>query len=92
MVSKGTNSEDQIKPSGIIGYHNDGLKFDLTTKGFKFAHLNVQGQNMSKFSQLQATWKSPVNSALHLFGLSETKRKNHKDTIFLHRWFSNAFS
>ena len=83
MDSIGTNSEDQIQPSGIISNHNDGLKFDLTTKGFKFAHLNVQGQNMSKFSQLQAMLKSPVNSALHLFGLSETKLKNHKHTIFI---------
>ena len=71
-----TNSEDQMQPSSIIGNHSEGLKFDLITKGFNFAHLNVQGlcgQNMSKFSQLQAMLKSPVNSALHLFGLSEKK-------------------
>ena len=30
---------------------------------------------MSKFSQLKAMLKSPVNNALHLFGLSETKLK-----------------
>ena len=38
-----TNSEDQMQPSGIIGNHSVGLKFDLITKGFNFAHLNVQG-------------------------------------------------
>ena len=75
MDSIGTNSEDQIQPSGNIGNHSDGLKFDLTTKCFDFAHLNVQGlcgQNMSKFSQLQAMSKSPVNS--------ETQRKCHTRT------------
>ena len=35
-------------------------------------------QNRSKFSQLKAMLKSPVDSKLHLFGLSETKRKEHK--------------
>ena len=30
---------------------------------------------MSEISQLQAMLKSPVNSALHLFGLRETKHK-----------------
>ena len=73
------------EPSGIIGNHSEGFKFDLTTKGFNFAHLNVEGlcgQNMSKFSQLRAMLKSPVNSALQLFGLSETKLKCHKPTNF----------
>ena len=85
MDSISTNSADQIRPNGIIGNHGVGLKFDLKAKGFHFAHLNVQGlcgQNMSEFSQLQAMLKSLVNSALHLFGLSETKLKYHKPSIF----------
>ena len=37
---------------------------------------------MSKFLQLQAMLKSSVNSALHLFGLRETKLKCHEPTFF----------
>ena len=37
---------------------------------------------MTKFSQLKTMLESPVNNALHLFGLSETKLKEHKITTF----------
>ena len=71
MDSICTKSRDPLQPNGVIRNHCDILNFDLTVKGFNFAHLNVQGlcgQNMSKFSQLKAMLKSPVNNALHLFG------------------------
>ena len=34
MDSISSDLEDQIQPSGIIGNHSEGLKFDLTTKKF----------------------------------------------------------
>ena len=84
-----SNVNDQLQSvNDIISSHSsnsDFLNFELTAKGFNFAHLNVQGlcgQNMSKFSQLKTLLNNPINSSLHLIGLSETKLKEHKSTIF----------
>ena len=76
---------DQLQSSYATRNHSDILNFDLTAKGLNFAHFNVQGlcrQNMSKFSQLKDSLESPVNNSLHLFGLNETKLKEHKLTNF----------
>ena len=50
------------------------------SKGLNFGHLNIQGKNMCKFSEinLKAILTSPENSSLHIFGISETKLKPHK--------------
>ena len=84
-----SNVNDQLQSvNDIISSHSsnsDFLNFELTAKGFNFAHLNVQGlcgQNMSKFSQLKTMLNNPINSSLHLIGLSETKLKEHKSTNF----------
>ena len=52
MDSICTKSRDPLQPSGVIRNHCDIFNFDMTAKGFNFAHLNVQGlcgQSMSKF-------------------------------------------
>ena len=44
-------------------------------------HLNVQGicgYKMSKFSEITSLLTAPANSGLHIFGMSETKLKEHK--------------
>ena len=80
-----TVSCEQLQSNGVVRNNNNVFNVDLTTKGFNFRHLNVQricSQNMAKFSQLKAFLTSPVNSSLHIFGLSETKLKEHKLSIF----------
>ena len=80
-----TVSYEQLQSNRVIRNNNNVFNFDLTTKSFNFGHLNVQGicsQNMTKFSNLKAFLTSPVNSSLHIFGLSETKLKEHKLSTF----------
>ena len=80
-----TVSCEQLQSNGVIRNNNNVFNFDLTTKGFNFGHLNMQricSQNMTTFSQLKAFLTSPVNSSLRVFGLSETKLKEHKLSTF----------
>ncbi|MCG8032729.1 MAG: hypothetical protein JAY75_14385 [Candidatus Thiodiazotropha taylori] len=66
--------------SDTISNHNS-LSFDLISKGLNFGHLNVQGicgKNMCKFSEIKAMLTAPENKFLHVFGISETKLKQHK--------------
>ena len=57
------------------------LNLNLTAKGFKIVHLNIQGiQN--KFDQVQLMLNNS-NNDIHVFGLSETKLKDfHPDSSF----------
>ena len=57
------------------------LNLNLTAKGFKIGHLNIQGiQN--KFDQVQLMLNNS-NNDIHVFGLSETKLKDfHPDSSF----------
>ena len=74
-----------VSSNGDIHTENEVLCLNLTTKGLNFGHLNMQGicgQNMSKFSQIKAMLSAPVNQSLHLFGISETKIKQHKRSTF----------
>ena len=53
----------------------------LDSKGINIGHLNVQGicgDKMAKFSEIKLLLTDPVNSKLHVFGMSETKLKEHK--------------
>ena len=53
----------------------------LDSKDINIGHLNVQGicgDKMTKFSEITSLLTDPVNSKLHVFGMSETKLKEHK--------------
>ena len=73
-----------VEPSVTIDYdkeHSNTL--NLSSKGINIGHLNVQGicgENLSKFSKLKILLTAPENNDLHIFGLSETKLKDHKLT------------
>ena len=59
----------------------DIYSFNLNSKGINIGHLNVQGifgDKMSKFSEITSLLTAPVNSGLHIFGMSQTKLKEHK--------------
>ena len=92
--SIGSSSHYHLQPKDVFSNHSDSLNFNLSAKCFNFGHLNVQGlcgQNMSKFSQLKALLSSPVNNALHLIGLSETKLKEHTTNFFRVNGFQMSF-
>ena len=65
------------------------------SKGLNFGHLNIQyicGKNMCTFSEIKAILKSPENSSLHNFDISETKLKPHKlSTSFNIDGFNHLF-
>ena len=55
----------------------------MSSKGINIGHLNVQaicGENLRKLSELKLLLTAPENNDLHIFGLSETKLKDHKST------------
>ena len=57
------------------------LNLNLTAKGFKIGHLNIQGLQ-NKFDQVQLMLNNS-NNDIHIFGLSETKLKDfHPDSSF----------
>ena len=57
------------------------LNLNLTTKGLKIGHLNIQGLQ-NKFEQVDLLLNNSGND-IHIFGLSETKLKNfHPDSAF----------
>ena len=52
-------------------------------KGYNIGHLIIQGlcgDKLSKFSEISLMLTSKENEKLHIFGMSETKLKNHKPT------------
>lgn len=66
---------------------NTVLSLKLSDKGLNFGHLNIQGicgKNMSKFLELKAVMLNSQNSNLHIFGVSETKLKDHKPSSAFH--------
>ena len=57
------------------------MNLNLTTKGLKIGHLNIQGLQ-NKFEQIDLLLNNSHNE-IHIFGLSETKLKNfHPDSAF----------
>ena len=63
--------------------NNNILSLDLPERGFNFGHINIPGicgKDMTKFSELKLLLSNPLNSTLHVFGISETKLKQHKMT------------
>ena len=63
--------------------NNNILSLNLPERGFNFGHINIQGichKDMAKFSELKLLLSNPLNSTLHVFGISETKLKQHKMT------------
>ena len=61
----------------------DPLSLNLKKKGYNIGHLNVQGlcgNNLNKFSEISLMLTSKENKNLHIFGMSETKLKQHKLT------------
>ena len=52
-------------------------------KGYNIGHLNIQGlcgDKLSKLSEISLMLTSKENEKIHIFGMSETKLKNHKPT------------
>ena len=78
--------------------HNEELNsnaFKLSSKGINIGHLNIQGicgEKLGTFSELKVLLTLPENNNLHIFGLSETKLKDHKSTdIFKINGFQTPF-
>ena len=74
-------SNDNISAKACV--QNNALLLDLSDRGLNFGHLNIQGiygNGMCKFSELKALLSANVN----IFGLSETKLKEHKLTSAFH--------
>ena len=83
-ASQSCSDRRSVESSVTIDYdkeHSNTL--NLRSKGINIGHLNVQGicgENLSKFSELKILLTAPKNNGLHIFGLSETKLKDHKLT------------
>ena len=61
--------------------NNNILSLILPERGCVFGHINIQGicgKSMTKFSELKLLLSTPLNSTLHVFGISETKLEKHK--------------
>ncbi|MCG8112744.1 MAG: reverse transcriptase domain-containing protein [Candidatus Thiodiazotropha taylori] len=73
----------------------NGNVLNLSSKGINIGHLNIQGicgENLTKFSELKVLLTLPENNNLHIFGLSETKLKEHKTTeVFKINGFQTPF-
>ena len=71
------------------------FSINLQNKGYNIGHLNIQGicgNNLCKFSELSIMLSSKDYENLHIFGLSETKLKDHKMTnIFKINGFQTPF-
>ena len=71
------------------------FSINLQNKGYNIGHLNIQGicgNNLCKFSELSIMLSSKDYENLHIFGLSETKLKDHKITnIFKINGFQTPF-
>ena len=67
----------------LASTNKDPISVNLMKKGYNIGHLNVQGlcgDKLSKFSEISLMLTSKENEKLHIFGMSETKLKNHKMT------------
>ena len=58
------------------------MYWNLPERRFNFGHacIHIQGicgKDMTKFSELKLLLSNPLNSTLHVFGISETKLKQH---------------
>ena len=75
--------------------NEDPFSINLQNKGYNIGHLNIQGicgNNLCKFSELSIMLSSKDYENLHIFGLSETKLKDHKMTnIFKINGFQTPF-
>ena len=81
------NTHTNIASYWLNGDQNTVLSLDLSDKGLNFGHLNIQGicgKNMCKFLELKAMMLNSQNSNLHIFGVSETKLKDHKPSSAFH--------
>ncbi|MEW8542134.1 MAG: endonuclease/exonuclease/phosphatase family protein, partial [Candidatus Thiodiazotropha sp.] len=59
------------------------LNLNLSNKGINIGFLNVQGlcsRGMTKFSEIELLLTAETNKNIHVFGMCETKLKNHKPT------------
>ena len=74
------------------------FNLNLSNKGINIGILNVQGlcsRDMIKFSKIELLFTAERNKYVHIFGMCETKLKNHKPTsafLFSNKWFSVAVS
>ena len=75
---------DQSKTASNSYAHRFLCKNNLLNKGYNIGHLNIQGicgnNLICKFSELSIMLTSKENEKLHIFGMSETKLKQHKLT------------
>ena len=61
----------------------DPLSLKLKKKGYNIGHLNIQGlcgDSLNKFSEISILLTNKENENLHIFGMSESKLKQHKLT------------
>ena len=80
--------------SELSDYANDTYEhpvaLDLASKGINIGHLIVQGICGERFSKILLTLPEYIN--FHIFGLSETKLKDHKSTeVFKINGFQTPF-
>ena len=88
-VNSVQTENDNLSQHDIVNLHANNnssmtaqpLNLNLTNKGLKIGHLNIQGLQ-NKFDQVDLMLNSSGNE-IHIFGLSETKLKNfHPDSAF----------
>ena len=80
-----SNTEEQLHQSNNTPFQSSNLEttvnLKLMKKGINIGFLNVQGlcgKEMSKFAEINLMLYSQENKKLHIFGMCETKLKEHK--------------
>ena len=107
-AARKTNNTDQICTNSYVQSCNPSsqsvnmqtnninpFSINLKNKGYNIGHLNIQGicgNNLCKFSELSLMLTSKDYENLHIFGMSETKLKDHKlSTSFNINGFQTPF-
>ena len=94
-ISNDSNRTTLKEPLIVNHEELNSNTFNLSSRGINIGHLNIQGicgEKLSKFSELKVLLTLPENDNLHIFGLSETKLKDHKATdVFKIKGFQTPF-
>ena len=70
-----------ISLDSSLSKHEHPVALNLSSRGINIGHLNIQGicgEKLGKFSKLKVLLTAAENSNVYIFGLSETKLKDHK--------------
>ena len=85
MCENKSNTEEQLHQSNNASSQSSNLEttvnLKVMKKGINIGFLNVKGicgKEMSKFAEINLMLNSQENKKLHVFGICETKLKEHK--------------